>query len=552
MNIYSDICFKKPLEIIKAFDNEDFKTALNRVEELSKNYYLLGYIRYEAKDIFLNKIVKSKQPLLYFEAYETFEKYVPENKMSANVKALPTLSFEEYAKAIKTIKEEIASGNTYEVNYTYDWDVKTDADSLTLYETLLKRQKTSYNTFIKNEYETLLYFSPELFFELENGKILTKPMKGTIKRGATEQADKQHIEFLKNDIKNRAENVMIVDLLRNDLGRIAKTGTVKVPKLFEIETHKTLHQMTSTITAELLEGTTLYDVFEAIFPCGSITGAPKISTMEIIDRVETGKRNIYCGAIGFLSPQKAIFSVPIRILQKTNQEDFYKYRVGGAIVWDSDIKDEWEETVTKMSFLNTNNSLAGFKIIETIKVENSQMLYKKEHFERMKNTAKHFGFIFPESINDIVPEKDGMLRVLLSCDGSFETEYKPLIEHSTNKIEISAQKVNSKEQFLYHKTTNRPWYKAAFERIKAQEVYDVIFLNEKDELTEGARTNILLQIDGRLYTPKISSGLLNGVMRRIMLEQNKCEEKVLTLNDLNKAQKIFCINSVRGIVEVTL
>lgn len=546
------MCLKKPLEVIKAFDNKDFKTALNRVEELSKNYYLLGYIRYEAKDIFLNKIVKSKQPLLYFEAYETFEKYVPENKASANVKALPTLSFEEYARAINTIKEEIASGNTYEVNYTYDWDVKTDADSLTLYETLLKRQKTPYNTFMKNEYETLLSFSPELFFELENGKILTKPMKGTIKRGVTEQEDKQHIEFLKNDIKNRAENVMIVDLLRNDLGRIAKTGTVKVPKLFEIETHKTLHQMTSTITAELLEGTTLYDVFEPIFPCGSITGAPKISTMEIIDRVETGKRNIYCGAIGFLSPQKAVFSVPIRILQKTNQEDFYKYRVGGAIVWDSDIKDEWEETVTKISFLNTNNSLADFKIIETIKVENAQMLYKKEHFERMKNTAKHFCFTFPESIKDIVPEKDGMLRVLLSFDGSFETEYKPLIEHSTNKIEISAQKVNSKEQFLYHKTTNRPWYKAAFEKIKAQEVYDVIFLNEKDELTEGARTNILLQIDGRLYTPKISSGLLNGVMRRIMLEQNKCEEKVLTLNDLNKAQKIFCINSVRGIVEVTL
>lgn len=172
-------------------------------------------------------------------------------------------------------------------------------------------------------------------------------MKGTVKRGSTEQEDKENIKFLKNDIKNRAENVMIVDLLRNDLSKIAKTGSVKVQKLFDIETHKTLHQMTSEITANVSENKNLYDILEAIFPCGSITGAPKISTMEIIEQLEFGKRNIYCGAIGFLSPQETIFSVPIRILQKASKENLYKYRVGGAIVWDSDIKDEWEETLQK-------------------------------------------------------------------------------------------------------------------------------------------------------------------------------------------------------------
>lgn len=557
MQIYSNMCFKNPEYTILSFDSESFKDALVTVEELSRKYYLLGYIRYEAKDIFLKQKVTSSHPLLYFEAYKDYEEYFPGKNSQAKLNVLSDITFEEYKNALTTIKNEIAQGNTYEVNYTYDSIVKTDSDALTLYKTLLKRQKTPYNAFIQNSYETILSFSPELFFEKEGNKILTKPMKGTVKRGSSEQEDRKNIEFLKNDIKNRAENVMIVDLLRNDLGRIAKTGTVKVPKLFEIETHKTLHQMTSTVTAELKDNTSLYDIFEAVFPCGSITGAPKISTMNIIDRVEKGKRDVYCGAIGFLTPEKHVFSVPIRILQKTSNENCYRYRAGGAIVWDSNVKDEWDETITKMSFLNchctdNNKDTEDFKIVETFKSENGTLLYAKEHFERMEKSARRFNFVFPDELKTFTPEKDGIVRILLSKDGSFNVQYKELSDAESFKIEISPDSVDSSEEFLLHKTTIRPWYKNASEKIKNNEVYDVIFFNEKNELTEGSRTNILLKIDEKLYTPPAKCGLLEGIMRRRLIEEQKCEEKILNKFDIEQAEKIFCINSVRGIVEVQL
>lgn len=551
MQIYANKSFINPIETITAFDDTTFKTAVERVEELSKTYFLLGYIRYEAKDIFLNKEIKSEQPLLYFETYKDYEDYSPANVKKAFIKTDSCISFEEYKKALTKIKDEISNGNTYEVNYTYEYDVYTDTEDFELYNFLLSRQKTPYNTFIKNDYETLLSFSPELFFELEGRHILTKPMKGTVKRGSTIDEDKNNIEFLKNDIKNRAENIMIVDLLRNDLSKIAKTGTVKVPKLFETETHKTLHQMTSEISAELREEISLYQILEAIFPCGSITGAPKISTMKIIDSVEKRERNIYCGAIGFLSPKKSVFSVPIRILQKQNNDDRFKYRVGGAIVWDSDIQDEWEETVTKMSFLK-NEALMDFKILETIKAENGKFVYGKEHFARMEKSARFFGYKFPDKTKSLVPQKDGMVRVLLDKNGNLDLEYLELTKDKTNLIKISDSKIFSKNIFLQHKTTYRDWYKESFEKIKSGEVYDEIFFNEKDELTEGARTNIVLQIDGKLLTPPVECGLLNGILRQKLIEENKIEEKILYKQDLENAEKILCINSVRGVKEVFL
>ena len=341
MLIFGNKLFKKPLRILKAFNNEEFLTAFREIEELSKKYYLAGYIRYEAKEVFLGKKIAFDYPLLYFEVFEDFKEFSPHVADLCRLKSSSAITFEQYKSDLEKIKEEIANGNTYEVNYTYDRHVDCEADEFELFNFLLKKQATPYNAFIKNDIETIFSFSPELFFELKNGHILTKPMKGTVPRGIDEVQDKKNVDFLKNDIKNRAENVMIVDLLRNDLGRIAKTGLVKVSKLFEIETHTTLHQMTSQIEADLLDGTTLFEVFKAIFPCGSITGAPKISTMKIIDRLEKGSREVYCGAIGLISPKKTVFSVPIRILQKKSDEKTYRYRVGGAIVWNSDIKEEW-------------------------------------------------------------------------------------------------------------------------------------------------------------------------------------------------------------------
>lgn len=538
MIIFGEKQFTNPIKIITAFNFDELKTAFAKIEELKNQYYIVGYLRYNA---FSGQ--SSNFPLLYFEVFNSYSIYKTKNTKKLLLNPTPCVNFCEYSNAIKKIKEEIAKGNTYEVNYTYDFDIPFDGDELDLFNFLLSKQKTPYNFYMKNQYDTVLSFSPELFFEMQNNHILTKPMKGTIHRGKDKKEDKNLIEFLKNDIKNRAENVMIVDLLRNDLGRIAKVGTVNVSKLFEIETHKTLHQMTSQIEADLKENTTFFDIFKAIFPCGSITGAPKISTMKVISDVEKGERNIYCGAIGMISPKETVFSVPIRILQKTNEQNNFKYRVGGAIVWDSDTQDEWEETLTKTKFLNDE-----FQIIETVKIENNSILFEKEHFERMQKTAEHFGFKFKTP--EIVKTDNGMLRILLNRDGEIKTELKKITPAQTFKIAISPIIQNSKNEFLYYKTTYRPWYYDSFQRIKNGEIYDEIFFNEKGELTEGARSNIVLQLNGNLYTPPVQCGLLNGVFRQELLKNNKCTEKILYKKDLEKAEKIFCVNSVRGMVEV--
>lgn len=547
MLIFGNKLFKKPLRILKAFNNEEFLTAFREIEELSKKYYLAGYIRYEAKEVFLGEKITSEFPLLYFEVFEDFKEFSPHVADLCRLKSSSAITFEQYKSDLEKIKEEIANGNTYEVNYTYDRHVDCEADEFELFNFLLKKQATPYNAFIKNDIETIFSFSPELFFELKNGHILTKPMKGTVPRGMDEVQDKKNVDFLKNDIKNRAENVMIVDLLRNDLGRIAKTGSVKVSKLFEIETHKTLHQMTSQIEADLLDGTTLFEVFKAIFPCGSITGAPKISTMKIIDRLEKGSREVYCGAIGLISPKKTVFSVPIRILQKKSDEKTYRYRVGGAIVWNSDIKEEWEETLTKSKILEED-----FKLIETIKVECGKPFLWAEHLGRLKNSAKHFGFNFNPELETLKPTQDGMLRILLSKDGSYSLEYKKLVRSEVCKVEISPKKVDSRKAFLYHKTTYRPYYEESFKKIVDGKIYDELFFNEKGELTEGARSNVLLTINGKLYTPPVKCGLLNGVLRQNLLDRGICTEKILYKEDLSQAENVYCINSVRGIRRVVL
>lgn len=547
MIIYSDRLFENPLEIIKAFDGQELPECFQKIEKLREKYYLAGYVRYEAKDAFLGKDIKSDLPLLYFEVFDRYKDFEFSCGGQPDFKASPAISYAEYSSALRQIKNEIAAGNTYEVNYTYDWNVDYTGDELFFYKYLLQNQKTPYNAFFSNKYETVMSFSPELFFEIDGRHILTKPMKGTVKRGETLEKDRENIAFLKNDIKNRAENVMIVDLLRNDLGRIAKTGSVKVSRLFDIETHKTLHQMTSQIEAELLDNVSLYDIFKAIFPCGSITGAPKISTMNIIDRIEQGRRNVYCGAIGFLSPQKNVFSVPIRILQKTKNQVTYKFRTGGAIVWDSDIKEEWEETFVKAAFLKQE-----FSLIETIKVQNRAMFLKEEHLKRLKESAEKLGFKFNKELYTIEPEQDGIMRIILHKNGEYGIQYKPYLRTTVNQIELSERILDSNNEFLRHKTTYKPWYEESYKKIQREEIYDEIFFNERGELCEGARTNILLEIDGKFYTPPLSSGLLNGILRQNLLDSGVCEERILYKSDLLNAGNIYCINSVRGIKRVEL
>lgn len=534
MFIFNEFEYYDLIETIVAYDNESFIESIKKIETLKEKYYLLGYISYRAKEVFLNKQIKTKTPLICFSA---FKKRKPFNYKEKSVELYikENITFNKYSKAIKEIKELIAKGATYEVNYTFSNDILTSTDGLSLYLSLLKNQKTPYNAYIKDDFKEILSYSPELFFKIKDNKIITKPMKGTIKRQGD---DKKEIEFLKNDIKNKAENTMIVDLLRNDLSRIKASYDIKVENLFEVETHKTLHQMTSTISAKLKE-IDLYDILSCLFPCGSITGAPKVSTMEIIDNIENYSRDIYCGAIGIISKEEIILSVPIRILERNLEDNKFKFCQGGAIVWKSDTKDEWEECKTKRLFLGES---INFNLIETFLLKDLN-----EHLKRLQKSAKDLGFKFNKNLYFENYKKDKINRIVLSKDGKYEIQYKDLINSKTNKIIVSDKKMYSKNPFLYYKTDFRPWY-----NLKKEDVFDIIFTNEKDELTEGTRTNILLQIDDVLYTPALKCGLLGGIKRQEMLKKGLIKERVLYLKDLKKAQKIFLINSIRGVVEVEL
>lgn len=570
MQIYSDKSFSEPMEIIKA--ESDLEQAFARIDELRKKYYLLGYITYDFKK-------------LYFEVFDNFKKYTPQTPKQLGTIIKPLISKETYIGAINKIKEYIANGVTYEVNYTYPAEVLTNLNGLDLYEAILEKQTTPYNTYLETPDLTLLSYSPELFFKLKGNKILTKPMKGTAPR-LGDKDDSKRREFLYNDVKNRAENIMIVDLLRNDLGRISKTGTVKVDKLFEIEEHPTVFQMTSEISSELEEGIKLYDIFKAIFPCGSITGAPKVSTMRVIEELEPFNRNIYCGAIGFLSPEVCEFSVPIRILY--GKDNKYTYHAGGAIVWDSTAEDEWEETLVKTKFLQTD-----FQLIETAVDDWAR------HVARMKKSAQELGFKWndeienPDKTQGLIPSPRGRvregacitptcqdvncsvsdsqkLRITLDKNGNLQHQLtqlsnktagqalpdknlkacrvanaprNDLTHDSLPKVKLLG-KVNSHNPFLYHKTTIREAMPTdAFEHIR---------INERGEITEGIFTNIAIEKDGKLYTPPVSCGLLNGTFRQKLLEEGKLVEKILYPKDLETADKIFCFNSVRKMVEVQL
>lgn len=513
MQIYSDKLFKNHIDTIEIFEPQNLKEGFDKLEAWRmQGFHLLGYLRYDLKK-------SAIKPLMYFEVFEKALQYCPNfPNRQIGIITKPKITKDEYFKSVEYIKTQIKNGVTYEVNYTYPISVKTNADDFELYEYLLSKQKTPYNAFINNKYETILSFSPELFFKLKGNKILTKPMKGTAPRKEGMR------EFLYNDIKNRAENIMIVDLLRNDLGRIAKTGSVKVEKLFEIEEHSTVYQMTSEITAEV--DCSLYDIFQSIFPCGSITGAPKLSTMNIIEKVEPFSREVYCGAIGYIYGDEAEFSVPIRILHKNGEE--LNYHAGGAIVWDSTPQDEWEETLIKTKFLDTD-----YKLIETA-VNNWE-----SHAARMKNSATELGFRWNDEIENLVIPSGKVLRVELKKDGTYDVQIKEPFSSRGNKIRISG-KVHTSNPFLYHKTNIREDF--------PKDVFDEIKVNERGEITEGTFTNVGILKDGKYYTAPVSSGLLAGTFRAKL----DWEEKVLYPNDLKTADKIFCFNSVRGLVEVEL
>ncbi len=486
----------------------------------------------------------------------------------------------QYLEAINRIKSYIEAGDTYQVNYTLKLLFDFSGSVSEFYRHLRRNQSVSYSGLIKNGETTILTFSPELFFRKKGNQINVRPMKGTMLRGRTIAEDREYADFLHHDIKNRSENVMIVDLLRNDLGRLSRMGGVSVQSLYDVETYETLHQMTSSIRGEVNRPVSLEEMFKALFPCGSVTGAPKIRTMEIIRELETEDRGVYTGAIGFIAPDgDAVFNVPIRtvVLQGNKAE----MGIGSGIVWDSDPIGEWEECKLKGRFLTT--SVPEFKLVETMLWHPAAGYWLLDlHLDRLVESAGYFSYPLElekvrEALHELTADfgstaslKSQRVRLTLSRAGEVEITLSELDENSPPDVEpaaimqqktgkdlprviFSSKNTDSHSVYLFHKTTLRKLYDD--ERVQAVDekgYYEVLFVNEKGEVTEGSYTNVFLQRKGRLITPPVSCGLLPGVLRRYLLQQypELVVEEVLTRSDLEQAEAVYVGNSVRGLVRV--
>ncbi|CUS81649.1 para-aminobenzoate synthetase / 4-amino-4-deoxychorismate lyase [Candidatus Kryptonium thompsonii] len=582
---FKSFLFVQPVKILTANSIHEIPKLFEDIETyLKKSFYIAGYFAYECGYHFIQKPYLAKAldyPLAWLGVYDKVvvfdhrlmqieNEYFIESHQEINNSNLEITDIkfnipeEIYFEKIKSIKKYIISGDTYQVNFTGKFifnfvskDPSEKGSIISLYKFLREKQKVPYGALIQTDEISILSFAPELFFRIKGDKIITKPMKGTVKRGKTLDEDNKLSEWLRNDEKNRAENLMIVDLLRNDLGKISKIGSVKVNKLFEVEKYQTLFQMTSTIEGELRDNLTYYEIFEAIFPSGSVTGAPKIRTMEIISELELEPRGVYTGAIGYFAPKgafrEAVFNVPIRtIVIRGNHGEMGS---GSGIVYDSDPESEYKECQLKAKFLT--EPLETFEIIESILWDEEYRLLGK-HIKRMSSSAKYFDFQFDlNKLVEMLREFEACLergrkykiRVSLNLFGEIKIEKFPVDENQNEKliITISDVKTNSNDIFLYHKTTKREIYDKLYKKALSEGYADIIFMNEKNQITEGAISNVFIRKGAKLLTPPVECGLLNGVYRQYILETNKdALEEILYLDDLLNADEIFICNAIRG------
>jgi para-aminobenzoate synthetase / 4-amino-4-deoxychorismate lyase len=477
-----------------------------------------------------------------------------------------TLSWtrEQYISAFDKVEDYISAGDVYQINLTLKYRFAFEGDPVALYAALRRKQRVAYGALIRTGEHDVLSLSPELFFRREAKHMSTRPMKGTAPRGRTPREDARLKTWLAMDEKQRAENLMIVDLLRNDLGRVAKIGSVEVTDLFTVETYRSVHQMTSGISAELRSDMGLKDMLRALFPCGSVTGAPKVRAIEIIEELEADPRGVYTGAIGHIAPSgDAQFNVAIRtvVLDASGGE----MGIGSGIVADSKADAEFEECLLKAQFLTRPD--APFSLIETIRYEKGKGLHLLErHLARLQSSAAYFGYPFSrektlaalDAEAARAPTPVAMVRLLLAEDGTITVTSTPIelpTKSTVWRFVISDQRLDEKDPFFYHKTTRRQFYDREMERQKALTGCDeVVFLNKKGELTEGTRTNLFIEIDGRLFTPALTCGLLPGTLRDELLDLPRAaaSEAILTPQDLLAADRVYLGNSVRGLVRAEL
>lgn len=584
--------FQCPEKVLVAERVEDVVPMLEEAEQ--SGLFVAGFISYEAAPAFdhaLKTHPANGFPLLclgLFHAPDVLEEIevsggrgavraegVQGGSDSASLSSYaigglkPSVSREEFTEAIGTIKERIAEGATYQVNYTYRLTADFSGDAWAFFHELVNGQKTEYAAFIETDEFSICSASPELFFSFNHGRIVSRPMKGTARRGRTFTEDWNQAEALRHSEKDRAENIMIVDMVRNDIGRVAVPGSVETVSTFDVEKYPTVWQMTSTVKgilsprrqdaknkeSELTDSAPLRlcEIFKALFPCASITGAPKAKTMEIIRGLETSPRKIYTGSVGFITPQgEACFNVAIRtaLIQKGKLE----FGIGGGIVWDSDAEAEYEETLTKARVLTQPRP--DFQLLETMLWEPEFGVFLlDEHVQRLGKSAAYFDI--PLDMHAVMQSLEELahtcasvrtrIRLLVSRDGNSEIQAFPLDgeEQASAPLQVAMAKepVDSSDVFLYHKTTHREVYGQAKAGFPDHD--EVILWNEKGEVTEGCIANVVVSKDGKLVTPPIGCGLLAGTFRDHLLKSGEVEEGVVMVRDLLDADEVFLVNSVR-------
>lgn len=563
----SSYSFSDMKRVVVAYTQDQVQDALTAIDvAVAQGFHAAGFISYEAASGMDGKFAtryNQALPLVWFGIFGR-RKNVRSGQILGEGYSLsewqPSVDRQIYDLVMETIRDYIVSGDTYQVNYTFRLRANFDGDPRTFYRDLCQNQRTHYSAYLDIGSHCILSASPELFFSLKEGVLTARPMKGTWKRGRWLAEDEQHKEQLQQSEKNRAENVMIVDLLRNDLGRVSKPGSVSVPTLWNVERYETVLQMTSTVTSEIESSVGFSDLMTAMFPCGSITGAPKVRTMEIISEIEPDPRGVYTGSIGYVSPGgEACFNVAIRTACIQHETGIAEFGVGGGITFDSSPDGEYDECVTKASLLTTTRK--DFSLFETLRYDpTGDYFLLDRHLERLGNSAQYFDFVFDAALirQRLLAEVESFekgeayrVRCILDRRGDILVESAQLLEQASHcwRVGFAKTPVSSKDVMLFHKTTVREGYERRL--AERPDCDEVILVNERDEATECTIGNLVVKKNGKLLTPSIESGLLAGTFRDALLADGEIQERVLTVSDVKQADALFMINSVREWVPLT-
>ncbi len=547
--------YRNSVEVVRAESPEDVGEALEKLRAArGRGLHAAGWLDYHAASGVEPRAaaLPGGAPCLWFGLFERYETVDPMALLPDPASAWagaprPRISQAHYREQFARVAGLIAAGDIYQANLTFRADVPVLGPPAALYALLRSRAAAGYGALIATGERWLLSFSPELFFALEGGRLAARPMKGTALRGSTPEQDAALAEELGSDPKQRAENLMIVDLMRNDLGRVARAGSVAVPRLFEVERYPTVHQMVSSITAELDAGRDAVDALAALFPCGSVTGAPKLRAMEVIAEVEADARGVYTGAIGRLDANgDAMFNVAIRTLALEGGKAVLG--LGSGVVADSNADDEWSECLAKGAFVAAGE--AGFDLIETMRFDTlAGIALLERHLARMKASAQAFGFEFDRHAarNELQAatfrlRTPARVRLLLARSGAISIGIAPLPEAAAAPVRVAIRRrqVAPDDFRLAHKTSRRSIYP------RAEGAWETLYTDADGYLTEGSFTSIFVERDGILVTPPLARGVLPGVLRAELLENGRAVEGDLTAADL--AGGFFLGNALRGLV----